>query len=143
MNIFTYGSLMVQSIFIAVTGRQVNSQRATLSGYARYCVKQELYPGIIEASGSMTDGMVYFDVDDFSLEKLDAFEGDYYVRTPVRVSLDNHEVIRAETYVVKPDYRHVLSAREWDFKEFKHKFKDEFIRKYVSFSAIDPDGSRS
>lgn len=130
MNIFTYGSLMVPSIFASVTGQEFKSQRAALSGYARFCLEHDCYPGITETAGAITDGMVYFNIDDDVVKKLDSFEGDYYRRTPVCISLDDKSVIKAETYVIKPGYRHMLSERTWNFEEFKNKFQDEFIHKY-------------
>ncbi len=135
MNIFTYGSLMVSSIFESVTGHTFGFKRATLSGYARFCLKYDCYPGIIEAAGDKTEGMVYFDVDDSSLWKLDQFEGEYYFRTPVPVTIGNKTILDTETYVIKPEYRHILSNRLWDFAEFKNLFQDEFTRKYLGFSA--------
>ena len=143
MNIFTYGSLMVPSIFISVTGEHFKSQPAYLDGYGRFCLKHDSYPGIIEAAGNITHGMVYFDVDDVAVKKLDTFEGEYYRRTPVCVKLDIKSFIDAETYIIKPQYRHILSSREWDFK---NKFQDAFTQKYVGFATIkvkDTTASRS
>ncbi len=136
MNIFTYGSLMVPSIFKSVSGDDYRSQPACLSDYGRFSLRHDSYPGIIEAQGYMTEGVIYFDVDEASVSELDEFEGEYYRRTPVCVKLDYKSFIDAETYVIKQEYRHILSSREWDFEEFQHKFQNEFTRKYIDFSAI-------
>ncbi len=137
MNIFTYGSLMVPSIFKSVTGQNFRSQPASLSDYGRFSLRHDSYPGILEAEGYMTEGVIYFDVDEASVSELDEFEGEYYRRTPVCVKLDFKSFIDAETYVIKQEYRHILSSREWDFEEFKNKFQDEFTRKYFGFTASE------
>jgi gamma-glutamylcyclotransferase (GGCT)/AIG2-like uncharacterized protein YtfP len=136
MNIFTYGSLMVPSIFKSVTGRDFRSQPGCISDYGRFALRHDSYPGIIEAEGYITEGIIYFDVDEASVSELDEFEGEYYRRTPVCVKLDIKSFIDAETYVIKQEYRHSLSSREWDFEEFKKKFQNEFTRKYVGSSSI-------
>ena len=59
-NIFTYGSLMVPSIFLAVTGKEYAFEPAYLSGNARYCLKRESYPGIVLSPKSRVEGVVYF-----------------------------------------------------------------------------------
>ena len=137
MNIFTYGSLMIPSIFVSATGRQLVSQRAYLYDYGRFCLQQDTYPGMIAVKGDITEGMVYFDANNSDIQKLDVFEGDYYRRTPVCVFLDDKTVIGAQSYVIKPEYRHILSDRHWDFEVFKDKFQDTFKRKYFGFSAIN------
>jgi gamma-glutamylcyclotransferase (GGCT)/AIG2-like uncharacterized protein YtfP len=143
MNIFTYGSLMVPSIFKSVTGQDFRSQPACLSDYGRFSLRHDSYPGIIEAQGYMTEGVIYFDIDEASIAELDEFEGEYYRRTPVCVKLDIKSFIDAEAYVIKQEYRHILSSREWDFEEFQHKFQNEFTRKYIIFPAIKANDTSS
>lgn len=127
---------MIPSIFVSVTGRSLFSARAYLSGYRRYRLKNERYPGIIQADGETTDGVVYFDVDALSLNKLDIFEGDYYSRESVSVMTEDRKMIQTETYVIKTEYRNLLSGDPWDFKEFKTRHEQEFKRQYAGFSAI-------
>lgn len=134
MNIFSYGSLMIPSIFKSVTGKDLKSQPARLPDYARFRLKKDSYPGIVEAEGCITDGVIYFDVDKASISKLDDFEGEYYQRTPVCVTLVTNNAIDAEAYVIKPKYRHILSTRQWCFEEFKNHFQDEFKQKHLGFS---------
>jgi len=136
MNIFTYGSLMIRNIFISAAGRNFKSQDADLSGYGRFCLKNDIYPGIIISKSDITNGIVYFDVNDVSVRNLDMFEGDYYQRTPVRVTLSDQSIVDAETYVIKNAYRHILSPEKWSFEDFKNKFQHEFRRKYFGFGAV-------
>ena len=133
MNIFTYGTLMLPSVIYAVTSRKFRFIDATLKDYARFTVKGESYPGIIPATDANTEGIIYFDVDDLSLDRLDEFEGDLYLRAPVRVETEKEDILDAETYVIKPKYRHCLSSKEWDVKEFAQKHLASFLETYSGF----------
>jgi gamma-glutamylcyclotransferase (GGCT)/AIG2-like uncharacterized protein YtfP len=133
MNIFTYGTLMIPEVMVAVTTRKFRSIDAILKGYARFKVKDESYPGIIPASDAVTQGILYFDVDELSLERLDEFEGDLYQRTSVRVETKKEETLSAETYVIKPELRSCLSLQEWTLKEFAQKHLAAFLETYKGF----------
>ncbi len=139
MDLFTYGTLMVPSIFASVTGRHLPGHEACLPGYARFCIKNEVYPGIIASPGHTTYGMVYLDVDEQSISKLDIFEGDYYLRTLVRVTTEDAKTHDAQTYVLKDQYRYLLSKRKWDVEAFSNDYKNEFRNEYFGFSAICHD----
>ena len=136
MHLFTYGTLMFPSIFASVTGRHQPAHRASLPGHARFCLKSEVYPGIIPSPGHTTYGIVYFDVDEPGTRKLDIFEGEYYLRTPVRATMEDGRTCDAQTYVIKDQYRHLLSTKKWDVEAFKNNYKNAFRSKYFGFSAI-------
>jgi gamma-glutamylcyclotransferase (GGCT)/AIG2-like uncharacterized protein YtfP len=133
MNIFTYGTLMIPSVMYAVTARRFRIKKSILKGYARFTVKGESYPGIIPIADAITEGIVYFDVDEPSLERLDAFEGDLYQRTPVRVETEDKKILSADTYVIPPKYRGYLSGKEWDENEFIQKELKAFLEAFPSF----------
>ena len=133
MNIFTYGTLMIPSVMHAVAARKFRFINAVLKGYARFTVKGESYPGIIQAKDAVTEGIIYFDVDEWSLERLDAFEGDLYQRTPVWVKTEKEQILKAETYVIKSEYQGYLSSKEWNVKEFAKKHLKAFLEGYQGF----------
>ena len=97
MNIFTYGTLMIPDVMYAVTTCEFRFIDAILRGYARFTVKGESYPGIIPVTDAVTEGIIYFDVDEPSLDVLDIFEGELYQRTTVRVEAQGEEMLNAET----------------------------------------------
>jgi gamma-glutamylcyclotransferase (GGCT)/AIG2-like uncharacterized protein YtfP len=117
----------------AVTTREFRFKNAILRDYARFTVKGEFYPGIIRATDMVTEGIIYFEVDKLSLERLDAFEGDLYQRTPVWVETEKEEILNAETYVIRPEYRGYLSSKEWNVKEFVQKHLEAFLHTYQGF----------
>ena len=133
MNIFAYGSLMIPEVMVAVTTREFRFKNAILRGYSRFTVKGESYPGIIPASDAVTEGIIYFDLDESSLERLDAFEGDLYQRTPVKVEMEKEDILNAETYVIKPRYKRCLSSKEWNLKEFARIHLASFLQTYSGF----------
>ena len=127
MNIFAYGTLVIPTVMYAVTTREFRFKKAILKGYERFTVKGESYPGIIPQADAITEGIIYLNVDQLSLERLDIFEGDLYQRTPIIVETEGEEMLNAETYVIKPEYRGYLSAKEWDVKEFIQKDLETFL----------------
>lgn len=133
MNFFAYGTLMIPSVLYSVISQRFRAQKSILRGYARFTVKGESYPGIIPVEDATTEGIIYFDVDELSLERLDAFEGDLYQRTTVRVEKEDKKMIDAETYVIKPGYRNCLSCKEWDVNEFIQKDLDAFLEACSGF----------
>jgi len=133
MKIFTYGTLMIPEVMYAVTTREFRFKNAILRGYARFTVKGESYPGIIPATDAVTEGILYFDVDELSLERLDAFEGVLYQRTPILVEMEGEEIFNALAYVIKPKFRNYLSSSEWNVKEFAQKHLEAFLETYSSF----------
>ena len=133
MKIFAYGTLLIPSVMCAVTTREFLFKNAILRGYARFTVKGESYPGIIPVTDAVTQGILYFDVDELSLERLDAFEGDLYQRTPVLTEMEGGEILNAEAYVIKPKFRNHLSSSEWNMKEFAQKHLETFLEAYSGF----------
>ena len=133
MNIFAYGTLMISEVMYAVTTSEFRFKNGILRGYARFTVKGEPYPGIIPATDAVTEGVIYFDVDELSLERLDAFEGDLYQRTPVLAEMERGEILNAESYVIKPEFKYHLSSREWNVKEFAQKHLEAFLETYSGF----------
>ena len=133
MKIFAYGTLMIPEVMYAVTTREFRFKNAILRGYARFTVKGESYPGIIPVTDEVTEGVIYFEVDELSLARLDAFEGNLYQRKPIRVETKEREIRDAETYVIKPEYRGCLSSKEWNVKEFNQKHLEVFLETYQGF----------
>jgi len=133
MKIFTYGTLMILDVMYAVTAREFRSKKAILRGYARFMVKGESYPGIIPVTDAVTEGIIYFDVDESSLERLDAFEGDLYQRTPILAEMKGGEICNAEAYVIRPNFKNHLSSSEWNAKEFVQKYLKVFLENYSGF----------
>jgi gamma-glutamylcyclotransferase (GGCT)/AIG2-like uncharacterized protein YtfP len=140
IHIFTYGSLMIPAVMHSVTGCDFASVSASLWDYGRYRVKGEYYPGIVSEKGALIEGVLYLSVDPGSVKRLDAFEGDWYVRTPVKIRISAGQIVPGETYVFKEEHRHLLSSEGWDIKTFESKYLQTFTREYPGFRVTQRKG---
>jgi len=115
--VFAYGTLEVPEIMRSVTGRDFPYVAATLSGWSRTLLRGRCYPGVRRAPGATTSGVLYVGVDAATLARLDAYEGDEYVRKRVRVSTTDG-VREAWAWVVPSRLAHRLGRRPWDRAAF-------------------------
>ena len=126
-HVFTYGSLMFPQVWERVVRGRYRSARCTLSGFARYAIKGETYPGMVAEAGARVEGVVYFDVDKDDLAALDAFEGIEYRRDKVSVVTESGEKVDACTYIYLLPGR--FSGAPWNPQEFQ---MERFIGSYCA-----------
>ncbi len=117
-HVFTYGSLMFEPVWQRVVHGRYRSAPATLRDHRRYALGDDTYPGVVRQAGTEVAGLLYFEVDDADLQRLDAFEGDEYRRCSVMVvaRLDEPTMLPAQTYLFEAVHR--LSAEPWDPENF-------------------------
>ena len=119
MHVFTYGTLMFPEVWQAVVGRPYATVRGQAAGFEIFRVRDALYPGIVAGSPSdVVHGVMYLDVDDESLARLDRFEDDFYLRLPIAVACDDGQRRDAQAYVVPAEQRDVLTAEPWNGDDF-------------------------
>jgi gamma-glutamylcyclotransferase (GGCT)/AIG2-like uncharacterized protein YtfP len=138
MHVFTYGTLMFPEVWQAVVGRQFETVKGTASGYAIYRVRDAVFPGII-SSGERDSvrGVVYLDVDQNALTRLDRFEDDFYRRAVVWVDCDDGRRRAADAYVVPHENRHVLTAETWHAGQFiSSGGLQAFISRFEGFTRL-------
>lgn len=141
-DVFTYGSLTIGRVMQVVTGRLFDEQPARLTGYARYALRGETYPGLVEEPGAATDGVLWREVDDDSLRRLDEFEGDWYERRRVDVHAGaDGATVSAETYVLVRAQHHRVSRRSWNRARFEARYLPGFLSRYRGFAAVEPGDS--
>ncbi|WP_414675385.1 gamma-glutamylcyclotransferase family protein [Methylocaldum sp.] len=61
-NVFAYGTLQIPEVMHAVACASYPSQAARLHDYARYRIRNQVYPGVRSELGTFTDGILYKDV---------------------------------------------------------------------------------
>lgn len=151
-SLFVYGTLLFPEVMAAVTGRRWRSVAAVLQGYARYQVKGQVFPGICRRPGAVVFGVVYSDLDERSWRCLDYFEGDFYRRRSLTVTLPNRQpkkdsreftggqgvlpgglgadavTRQVQVYVMPPSHQHLLSTRLWSAAEFRLKHLSRYLR---------------
>ncbi|GAB4336634.1 MAG: hypothetical protein Kow0089_07150 [Desulfobulbaceae bacterium] len=111
-NLFAYGTLLFPGTMREVAGCSPHSVPAVLPGYARRAVRGEQYPAILPEAGNRVEGLVYLNVPATAWERLDRYEGKMYVRTSVRVILEDGTTVSADTYVIHPDWSGQLELHE-------------------------------
>lgn len=99
-HLFTYGTLMVEELFLSVTGQMFKSTPAYISGYQRYQVKNKNYPGIILDKGLVT-GQLYFNIPHDTINLIDEYEGDEYQRIKVEAIANPTGLFTAWCYLYK------------------------------------------
>ena len=127
-HIFTYGSLMFEEVWNSLVLGQYTSAPAFLEGYARRCVKNKEYPVVFEANESV-NGILYYDVEPYDVERLDAFEGEYYERKTILLN----NCIDAHVYVLKKEYYEIIDDKPWDEEAFAKEGIKRFCETYKGF----------
>ena len=134
---FTYGSLMCDDIMGAVTAAApLTPVPARLAGYRRFPVIGADYPGMLPAADGLVEGVLYLNLPASAWPRLDAFEGDEYLRSEVEVELADGRRLAAWTYVFKPEYAARLGEGEWDFARFLKTGKARFEALYMGFDTL-------
>ena len=135
MNLFAYGSLMFEEVWSQLVRGQYIKRPARLHGFTRRRVHGDVYPVIVRShAGDWVDGVVYFGVRPEDLERLDIFEAEPYNRQTHTVVVEGRERHKADVYVLKDDYRHMVHDREWDPQWFEREALPIFIGSYRGFA---------
>jgi gamma-glutamylcyclotransferase (GGCT)/AIG2-like uncharacterized protein YtfP len=138
MHVFTYGTLMFAEVWQTVVGREFATVCGTAAGYAIYRVEGAEFPGIVAAGvNDLVRGVVYLDVDQAALARLDRFEDDFYERRTLWIDCDDNQRRAAEAYVVPANNRAVLTDETWNSEEFVARGQlAEFLRRFAGFSRL-------
>ena len=126
-NLFVYGSLLNRKVFQAVTGIVPKYRRAILRNYKRTRLLDRVYPGILEASDCFVVGSIVVDLDPSTVEALDCFEDDVYIKKPVSVSTAEGNSVSSFAYVLSPEYIYLLVDEEWVLSEFEKSHLDSYL----------------
>ena len=142
MHVFTYGTLMFPEVWRAVVGREFVAVDGTAAGFAIYRVRDAVFPGIIAATDEdAVAGVVYLDVDDASLERLDLFEDPFYERQALWITCGDGQRRQANAYVVPAHNRAVLTDEPWNRDQFVTSGGlDHFIRRFAGFARLADGG---
>jgi len=135
-HLFTYGSLMFPQVWERIVSERCDSAPATLAGYSRRAIVGEPYPGIVAAETERVAGVVYFDLSPEALERLDAFEGEWYRRTAETLILEDGATVEAEVYVMRDAFFHLLTETPWSVEQFADSGLERFAAEYAGFAAI-------
>lgn len=133
-HVFTYGSLMFDAVWNLVVKEEYEKSTATLANYIRRAVIAEEYPAVFYQTGSSgVVGILYYNVTESDVLRLDKFEGQFYTRKHEQVMLENTTLLWAEVYAIRNSYRHIVSEKDWDPVYFEATAIKRFIQKYTGF----------
>lgn len=122
----------------AVSSAPLSGLAARLNGFRRHAIRGETYPAVIAQAGASVTGVLYPDVSDADIVRLDAFEGSDYQRVRVSVDLVNGSGngLAADTYLWLDASR--LEPQDWDVQWFEREGIHRFLAEYCG---ISPPGS--
>jgi len=133
-HVFTYGSLMYDEVWSLVVAGSYEKSTATLAHYIRRAVISEEYPVVFRQAGSPgVAGVIYFNVTEADILRLDEFEGEFYERMQEEVMLEKGGTVLSELYTLKDSYRHIASENEWDADRFERSGMKKFLHNYGGF----------
>ena len=126
-NLFVYGSLLNRKVFQAVTGIVPKYQIAVLWNYKRTRLLDRVYPGIVKASDCLVAGSLVVDLDPSTVDALDFFEDDVYIKKPVSVSTGEDNTVDSFAYVLLPACIYLVVDEEWVLSEFEKSHLDSYL----------------
>lgn len=134
MNLFVYGTLMFPEVWRRVAGGEHRRQPATLHDYAAFRVRGEPYPVLAPAPGATVSGVVVYGVEDDAMTRLDAYEGDLYVRIEVEVALTPAgaapaERLNCQAYSLSSARREAKTDELWDVEQFRDQWLAEYLKR--------------
>jgi hypothetical protein len=122
---------MFPQVWQRVVRGKYHSASAVVSGYARYAIVGETYPAMIEQKDATVYGIVYFDVDEYDVAVLDAFESTDYRRECVAARIGVNEMRAVEAYIYQDTSR--ISHAQWEPETFQLQyFLDTYCAKYAA-----------
>ena len=122
---------MFPQVWSRVMNRAHAHQRALVRGYSRRQLPGEVYPAMIAVDqGSMVEGVLYANLTDEEIARLDRFEneGVDYERVTVRAETAGG-VVEAFTYIYMHPAR--VSLEPWDPAAFETGGLQRFLDTYV------------
>ncbi|KAK0438501.1 uncharacterized protein EV420DRAFT_1209270 [Desarmillaria tabescens] len=144
--LFLYGTLRAMPLLAwALTGDSRKTDVVTplvklaeLKGYARFSLLGKDYPALIKHSEtSVVDGLLLRPQDKSQRRKLDDFEGEAYIVTPVQVAVEG-QMVDADIYLWngEPD---AVSTDCWDLDTFIRERLDDWIELFAGIELVGDD----
>lgn len=125
-SLFCYGTLQAKEIIDTITGLSLQGSPATLQGFGCYRVKKAVFPGILPEAQGQVVGTFYTGLHGQALQRLDAFEGELYLRQQVTIINDKRQPTSAWAYVIKQHCRHLLTREPWYYEDYEDRFLARF-----------------
>jgi len=129
MRLFCYGTLMIPAVWQRVVGRGASACDALLKNYERRRMQGKAYPGLVRKAGAQTRGVVYQQLNEHDLRRLDRYEGRQYKRVRVSVCLSDDNVVCSWCYVTRARYTNLLGREYWSLRDFVDNDLQTYLRR--------------
>ena len=129
-NLFVYGSLLNEEVWLRFFKTTFLKCDAKLNGYERKLLNGYSFPAIRKKQGCFVEGAVVKGLNGRDFRLLDQFEGGFYKRVSVNARTKANQSIQCEVYVLKARYRHLMSDKDWNNREFRKNDMDKFLSRY-------------
>jgi hypothetical protein len=116
---------------------------AELKGYARFSLLGKDYPALIKHNEtSIADGLLLCPQDKSQRKKLDDFEGEAYMVTPVQVTVVGEEgqMVEAVIYLWNSECD-AVSVDHWDLETFIWERLDDWIELFAGMELVGDDAN--
>lgn len=124
--LFVYGTLQHGPLLERLLGRAPDATPATLVGHRAAPLSGRAYPGLLDESGSLAEGLLIL-VTEAEASVLDRFEGAEYERRSVTVTVGSDELVPAEAWVLTGASRRLAGPGAWDLSRFLATDVDAFL----------------
>lgn len=131
MNLFVSGVLVFPEAMAAVVGKRCPFREGLVRGYAGLKLKQSNDAALIPFPDVCAEGVVYSDLSDDAVRRLDHFTGPLFHRVEVNVETPGEQWVEAEAYVLKLREKKLLTAHAWDADEFRRKHLAKFLKAHA------------
>jgi gamma-glutamylcyclotransferase (GGCT)/AIG2-like uncharacterized protein YtfP len=135
-HLFFYGTLMHPEVLGRVVRGRYRCEPAVLRGFARYRVRGQTYPAMIEEEGGIVEGVVRLDVSEDDVQRLDRFEGASYARALVHPTRLSGDRVCCETFLLRKERESVIDSEEWSLSWFREHGLGEFMAGYHGWSEV-------
>lgn len=133
MNLFTYGTLIFADIWQCVVGHAAESTPAELSGYRVLGVVDDLFPVMIPGTtDDRASGVIYFDLTDQDLQRLDDYEAHLYERKEVYPVTEDGGSVACQTYLLREEYYSAATEEAWTPAWFAEHAKRQYMERLGS-----------
>ena len=126
-HLYAYGTLRHPDVWSRVVQGRYRSLPTVLHGYTALRVRDADYPGLVKHEDLQVEGIVYLDVSESDLRRLDLFEGEEYLRIEVQPVDMAGNLVDAQTYLYNPEYPHRLEDAPWNYDEFERIGRQRFL----------------
>lgn len=125
-TLFVYGTLLNAEILQCLLGYQPARTEATIVGYQRFAVRDDVFPAVRAVDNKRVEGLLLHQLSVTDLALLDQFEGELYTRIET-TALVNDSDVACYLYVLKKAYYHWLDDTDWCNQQFRRDTLDDYI----------------